>query len=38
MAAKQKHVAAGGEDVREVALRGHALPEEPLLNQGTAFT
>lgn len=38
MAAKQTSTTAGGEDVRGIALRGHALLEEPLLNQGTAFT
>ncbi len=38
MTAKQKHAVAGAADVREVTLRGHPLLEEPLLNQGTAFT
>jgi malate dehydrogenase (oxaloacetate-decarboxylating) len=38
MAGKQASTAAGGEDVREIAFRGHALLEKPLFNQGTAFT
>jgi malate dehydrogenase (oxaloacetate-decarboxylating) len=38
MTAKQASTVAGAGDVREVASRGHALLENPLLNQGTAFT
>ena len=37
MTAKQTSTALGGGEVREVALRGHALLEKPLLNRGTAF-